>query len=264
MSTDNIELSYTEYGTEHGNGEPIVITHGLFGMGRNWTPVAKKLAESHHVFLVDLRNHGQSPWADDMTYPVMAADLAQFIDQHDLAPATVIGHSMGGKTAMALALNHPELVLRLVIADIAPVPYEHEFTTILNGMSELDLSAFERRGQAQTQLAKAIDDATLAGFLIHNLRHTDEDGFSWRLNLEAIHEHMDDLLDFPIYEADEAYEGKTLFLAGERSTYIRPWHHVEIERLFTASSIEFIENAGHWIHAEQPATVTKKLLAFLG
>jgi len=259
MTSEPLELAFAEY----GEGPPLVITHGLFGMGRNWTPIAKTLAEGFHVFLVDLRNHGDSPWADGMEYPEIAADLAHFIDQHTPSPATLIGHSMGGKAAMTVALEHPGMVSRLVVADIAPTPYDHDFSANLDAMKSLDLASFKRRREAQAALAEALGDKALASFLIHNLRHSDAQGFRWRLNLEAISGHVDDLLDFPIYEADSAYEGPTLFMAGDQSPYIRPYHHVEIERLFPKATIEFIENAGHWIHAEQPASVTKKILTFL-
>lgn len=259
MSAPSVTLSYTEV----GSGPPLVITHGLFGMGRNWTPIANQLAEHFQVFLVDLRNHGDSPWCDDMNYPLMANDLATFITTHDLKEVTLIGHSMGGKAAMTLALTQPELIARLVVADIAPVAYAHEFETILTGMRGLDLTSISRRSEAQKALGTAIDDPALAGFLMMNLKQSATSGYQWGINLEALDQHMDDLLDFPDFDSHSTYEGPTLFLAGAQSTYIQPYHHAEIERLFPGASIEFIADAGHWVHAEKPALVAEKIAAFL-
>lgn len=248
-----------------GEGDGLIILHGLFGMGRNWAAVARALADGgRRALTIDLRNHGCSPWADEMTYDAMAADVARLIDaQFGSAGADVIGHSMGGKTAMTLALTQPERVRRLCVVDIAPVPYDHDFEAHLQAMANLDASVFERRSEAEAALLEALDDAFLARFLIRNLKADPHGGFQWGVNLDALARHMDDLLDFPIFEADQAFEGPALFLAGGTSDYIQPHHQAEIERLFPAAEIQIVDDAGHWLHADKPDETVRRLAAFL-
>ncbi len=258
-----IDLNFDAAG-QTGVGPDVVILHGLFGQGRNWAGIAKSLSATHRVITADLRNHGASPWADEMTYEAMAEDVARLITTHAAAPVTLIGHSMGGKAAMALALSQPDLIARLCVLDIAPVAYGHDFETHLTAMSNMDVTSMRRRSEAEAALLDALGDINLARFLVRNLKTDPEhDGFTWSVNLGALATHMDDILDFPIFEADEAYEGPALFLAGGASDYIQPYHQAEIERLFTQAETEVIEGAGHWLHAEQPDTVTARLAQFL-
>lgn len=241
----------------------MVILHGLFGMARNWAGIASELADAYRVLTVDLRNHGASPWADEMSYPLMAADVARLIED-ECGTALVVGHSMGGKTAMTLALEHPDMVERLCIVDIAPVPYDHDFEPHLEAMANLNVGALMRRAEAEAAMLEAVGDAHLAQFLSRNLKPAESGGgFEWRLNVTAIAKNMEEILDFPIFEADQAYEAPALFLSGEKSDYVRPYHGAEIERLFPEARMQDIEGAGHWVHADKPTEVAAALRAFL-
>lgn len=255
----SLELARTEYGEA---GAPVVILHGLLGSARNWATIAKRLAETHRVFALDLRNHGSSPWSDVMTFEAMVDDLRTTLERLGLGPAAVVGHSMGGKVAMLLALTHPEQVERLVPVDIAPVRYEHSFEEYIEAMRGVDLARAERRADVDRDLAAQIPDVGVRNFLLQNLVRED-DRFAWRPNLDALAAHMDDILGFPD-PGQRRYEGPALFIAGERSHYVRPEHKGEIARLFPHAQITTIAQAGHWIHAEQPQAFLAHLQAFLG
>jgi pimeloyl-ACP methyl ester carboxylesterase len=243
-------------------GPPVVILHGLLGSARNWTSIAKELAASHRVFALDLRNHGRSPWAATMSFDEMAGDVAAFIERHGLGALTLIGHSLGGKVAMRLALTRPELIERLLVVDVAPVAYAHSFGPFVEAMRQVDLAAVQRRGDADLQLRDAVPDAVLRNFLLQNLVKTDA-GFVWRVNLEALAANMDALLGFPMPAADAAYGGPTLFIAGGRSHYLTPEHQPLIERLFPNAEHAVIAGAGHWLHAECPAEFLADVRRFL-
>jgi pimeloyl-ACP methyl ester carboxylesterase len=244
-----LELAYDGFGEA---GAPALILHGLLGSARNWTGAAKALGEARRVFALDLRNHGRSPWAETMSFDDMAGDVAAFVDRHELSPAAIIGHSLGGKVAMRLALMRPELVRRLVVVDVAPVAYTHTFAPFVEAMQEVDLAALERRADADLALERAIGDPAIRNFLLQNLIKTDA-GFVWRVNLEALAANMPELLGFPAPGDDAAYQGPALFVAGGRSPYIRAEHRPLIARLFPAAEHAVIEGAGHWVHAERPA-----------
>jgi esterase len=254
-----LELAHDAFGE---SGPPVVILHGLLGSARNWTSIAKELAASHRVFALDLRNHGRSPWAATMSFDEMAGDLAAFIERHGLGAVTLLGHSLGGKVAMRLALTRPELVERLVVVDVAPVAYAHSFAPFVEAMRQVDLAAVKRRSDADVQLHDAIGDAVLRNFLLQNLVKTDA-GFVWRVNLEALAANMDELLGFPTHAADAAYAGPTLFIAGGRSQYVQPEHRPLLERLFPNAELAVIAGAGHWLHAERPAEFLEHLRRFL-
>lgn len=252
-----LELAYDAYGD---TGRPLVILHGLLGSARNWTALAKQLGDSARVFALDLRNHGRSPWAEAMSFNAMAGDVAAFIERHELRPATVIGHSLGGKVAMRLALSHPSLVDRLVVVDVAPVAYRHSFAGYIEALRRIDLSALRRRTEADQALEQAIPEPGIRSFLLQNLVQSDA-GFSWRINLAALADNMSELMGFPV-EPAAAYRGPTLFLAGGRSDYIGPEHEALIGRLFPQARHAVIEDAGHWVHAERPAEFIAQLQAF--
>ena len=253
-----IELSYQDI----GHGEPLLILHGLFGSKRNWGAIAKKLSAHHHVFSLDLRNHGESPWVDGMDYRDLAEDVAAFIKAHGLGPCTVVGHSMGGKTAMMLALTRPELVNRLVVVDIAPVERETGFGAYIEAMSEVPLPACESRADVEEHLESVVREKMVRTFLVQNLIR-DESGFRWRINLSALADGMDDIADFPEPSNCRSFTGPTLFVAGAASDYIQPHHMGDINRLFPKADIAHIPGAGHWLHAEAPETFLKELNAFL-
>jgi pimeloyl-ACP methyl ester carboxylesterase len=254
-----LELAYTET----GEGPPLVILHGLFGSSRNWGSIARRLGETHRVFAVDLRNHGASPWADTMDYGEMAEDLRAFLARHGLAGAVVMGHSMGGKTAMRLALDHGGDVGRLIVVDIAPVAYDHSHGPMVEALRAVDLAAAGRRAEVDRQLQAAIPEAALRSFLLHNL--VSEDGrLRWRINLAALAASMDALIEFPADPAGITYRGPAHFLRGAASDYVREAHHARIRELFPNAEIDSIPDAGHWVHAEQPAAFLERVRSILG
>jgi pimeloyl-ACP methyl ester carboxylesterase len=254
----SLDLSFTEVGA----GPPLIILHGLFGSSRNWASHARHLSETHRVFTLDLRNHGASPWAESMTYREMAEDVGAFLVGHGLEGATVLGHSMGGKTAMLLALERGDLIGRLIVVDIAPVPYGHSHLPYIEAMRAVDLSAAARRGEVDWALRDAVPDAGLRGFLLHNLA-SEEGRLRWRINLAGLGDNMDTLIGYPDDLTGLSYGGPTLFLAGATSDYLLAEHHPYIRALFPAAEIDAIPGAGHWVHAEQPQAFLARVQAFL-
>lgn len=249
---------------EHGAGEPVVILHGLLGSSRNWQAIGKQLGRRHRVLLPDLRDHGLSPWSEATSYPAMAADLAALLDRLGLASAAFVGHSMGGKAAMTLALLQPERVRRLAVIDIAPVAYGHRgFLDYIAALEALDLAALGRRAEADAALAPAVPDAGVRAFLLQNL---DVEGgrLVWRPNLQGLARAMATITGFP----DEAlagrrYTGPALFLRGERSAYVLPEHRAAIDSHFPRARLVTVRGAGHWVQADAPAVVTAALERFL-
>ena len=248
--------------SESGAGSPLVILHGLFGSKRNWSSVAHRLAAAHRVITVDLRNHGESPWSDRHDYPALAADVAAVIERRVGGPTAVLGHSMGGKAAMVLALARPDLVERLVVVDIAPVRSTATPIEYVRAMRALPLAAFSQRLDIKEALAPAIPDPLVRGFLTLNLV-SGPAGFAWTVDLEAIEHNFDSILGFPEVPPGRRFTGPALFLAGGRSDYVRPEHHAEIHRLFPAAPIEVIEGAGHWVHADAADAFVAAVDAFL-
>jgi pimeloyl-ACP methyl ester carboxylesterase len=242
-----------------GPAPPLLIAHGLFGSARNWGAMVRSLADRGPVIAVDMRNHGQSPLDARHAYADLAADLAEVIVATG-APVDVLGHSMGGKAAMMLALTRPELVRRLVVGDIAPVPYGHTQQGYIDAMRGLDLRGLTTRGEADRRLAAAVPDAGIRAFLLQSL-DLKADPPRWRLNLDALEANMAAILGWP--EADACFDGPTLFLAGAASDYIRPEHRAAIRTLFPAARIARVAGAGHWLHADRPKAVSATVRAFL-
>ncbi|TPE50258.1 alpha/beta fold hydrolase [Amaricoccus solimangrovi] len=238
---------------------PLVIAHGLFGSARNWGMIAKRLSAGRQVISVDMRNHGDSPWDAEHSYPAMAADLARVIEEHG-GRAAVMGHSMGGKAAMVLALTRPELVERLVVVDIAPVAYDHDQDSNIAAMRAVDLSGVARRSDADAALAAHVADPGLRGFFLQNLRLSPE-GAAWRLNLDALSDQMPVILGFP--EIRARYDGPALFVTGETSGYARPRDWPRVTALFPAARHAAIPGAGHWVHAEAPEAFLDAVAPFL-
>ena len=253
-----VDLAWHAY----GDGPPLVVLHGLFGAGRNWRTIADRLAGRFKVYAVDLRNHGASPWSDEMTFAAMVGDLEAFFLARQLYSATLIGHSLGGKTAMLFAMAHPALVDALVVVDIAPVVYDHSYLPHIRAMQAIDLGAITRRGEAEAQLTEALGDPPLCRFLVQNLRHRPEGGFRWRINLDAIGRHMADLVSFPDV-GEQEYEGRTLFVSGEHSDYIERRHQSAIFAHFPQAEFAVIANAGHRVHADQPTAFVERVTDFL-
>ena len=245
----------------YGEGPPLVILHGLFGSGRNWHAIAGGLAATHRVYAVDLRNHGRSAWAEPMTYSEMVDDLRLFLDEHDLERAVILGHSLGGKVAMLFALLYGQLVEALVVVDIAPVRYDHTHLAHVDAMRGIRLEDCADRREVDRELARGVPDATLRTFLMQNLVSR-EGGYAWRVNLQAIGAHLDELSDFPDVEGLD-YGGRSLFVSGDHSDYVLPGHTDEIRALFPWAEFEAIAAAGHRVHADQPGPFLGRVAAFL-
>ncbi|MGI1660827.1 alpha/beta fold hydrolase [Palleronia sp. KMU-117] len=249
-------LERQDFGT--AGGPPLIIGHGLFGSGRNWGAIARRLSDTRHVVTVDMRNHGASPWTEQHGYPDMAADLADLIDGLSSGAADVLGHSMGGKAAMQLALTAPDKVRKLVVADIAPVAYGHSQQRMIDAMRSVDLSRVEKRSDADAQLARAIDEPGVRAFLLQSL---DVPARAWRLNLDTLEAEMPKILGWP--GTPGTFEGPTLFLTGAESDYVRPEHRGPIRVQFPKARFAKIPGAGHWLHADHPREFEAAVRAFL-
>ncbi len=243
-----------------GEGEPLVILHGLFGMLDNWFTLGKRFAEDFTVYLIDLRNHGQSPQSNIWNYNVMSDDLLEFFDEHNLSKANIIGHSMGGKTAMCFAGEHPERVKKLVVVDIAPRFYPIHHDTILEALLSIDLANLKSRNEADELLSGYISDFGTKQFLLKNLARKENDNtkFEWRFNLPMIAENIHEV-------GVETTKGSTepaLFISGKKSDYIRPSDEEEIKKLYPNSEIISI-TSGHWVHTEKPEEFYTAVINFL-
>jgi esterase len=242
-----------------GKGPSVVILHGLFGSGRNWRSVAQALATQYRVYCVDLRNHGSSPWAASMSYSEMAADVRMLIESEGLGAPVVIGHSMGGKTAMALALTTPAMVGRLIVVDIAPVSYVDRFTSYVEAMRAVDTQSLTQRADAMRQITAKVQNTDVVGFLMQNLVMRDEH-FDWRLNLAVIGAEVPVLSGFPPELLLHSYEGNAALIRGSLSDYVQPADEAALSESFPTMRVVEIERAGHWVHADQPT----EFLAALG
>ena len=236
---------------------PLVIAHGLYGSGRNWGVIAKRLSDTRRVIAVDMRNHGASPWTASHSYPDMAADLAEVMAAHSV-PCDLLGHSMGGKAAMVLALTMPGALRRLVVADIAPVAYSHSQLPFIHAIRAVDLTRVTRRSEAEEQLAAQGVDPALCSFFTQSL---DVPGRRWRLNLDTLEAEMPKIMSFP--DAGAAWPGPALFLTGATSDYVRPEHRDRIKALVPKARFAKIPGAGHWLHADAPRPFEATVRAFL-
>ena len=246
-----------------GEGSPIVILHGLFGSSDNWLTIGKKLLPNYSVYLMDLRNHGKSPHHPQIDFQVMADDIQEFITAQNIAPAVVIGHSMGGKVAMNLALEYPQLVEKLVVVDVAPKAYPtHYFEKIIRSIQDLDVSSLKSRKQADEKLTPAIPNKLIRGFLLKNLYHTEADTYQWRINIEALANNIENISgNIP---SVKQYHQATLFIRGGKSNYICDEIYGAIMEKFPSSEIVTIPSAGHWIHSDSPAEFMATLQNFFG
>ncbi len=251
-----IKLNYREY----GDGAPLVILHGLFGSARNWHSVAEQLADNHWVICVDLRNHGNSPHGPGTDYQVMASDLKQLLAVLDIDQTSILGHSMGGKTAMWFALTQPRHVENLIVVDIAPVTYSDHCSDHLAAMQCLRLDGLPNRRAAEQQLANTVTDPVIRQCLLQNL--TRQDGMlRWRINLDAIQLGIPAIVAFPPSTA--LFSEPCRFIRGGKSTNVTTEHHTAIGRLFPNASITTVDNAGHWPHIERPAEFLAATADFL-
>lgn len=249
-----LKLHYKKTGD--GSKNPMIILHGLFGSGSNWNRLAAKLAAERTVYMVDLRDHGRSPHTDTINYDLMAEDIKDLILTFGLKSTTVLGHSMGGKVAMTLALNNPDCVSELIVVDIAPVNYLNRHQDVIDAMLKLDLSKLENRDDADALLA--IENTNMRQFILTNLVRG-ENSYEWRVNLKLIAESINVICAFP--DIKTSYTANTLFIRGGDSDYISKAYEAEIKQLFPNSQIETINNAGHWPHISHPADMLSLLEA---
>lgn len=257
-------MSDTLHTTTYGeSGQLVAFCHGLFGQGRNWTQVAKQLAPDFRTLLVDMPDHGRSAWTESFDYLAAADRVAGLFSAED--PVALVGHSMGGKIAMLLALRHPGLVERLVVVDVAPARYDssEQFEGFIDAMQGLDLDSLERRSDAEEALASAVPDAGVRAFLLQNLRQ-EHGRWHWQLNLDLLGESMDALTGWPGERLGEAsYDGSVLWVGGARSDYIGDEHTAEMDLRFPRNRRVLVKGAGHWVHSEQPEIFLEVLRRFL-
>jgi esterase len=256
-----MELNYRQYSE---NGAPVLVLHGLFGSLSNWGWHCKQLAQQYAVYGVDLRNHGDSPHSDQLDYQVMAEDVRQLIVRLGLESCCIVGHSMGGKVAMQLALSFPDLIEKLVIVDIAPVSYPEDADGHMNVLAAMDavkLGEIKSRTQAEVTIEDYIPQEVTRKFLLTNLVRNKEGSFEWRLDKDSIRKNYANLRAELI--ATMSFLKPVLFIKGSLSPYIKPEHEAQIKELFPAASVKLLMDAGHWLHAEKPQALQKILLKFL-
>ena len=244
-----------------GAGEPLIILHGVFGTGDNWITIARKLAETYSVYLIDQRNHGKSPHSDTFSYEAMANDVVDFLHAENITSAYILGHSMGGKVAMTLAMSNPELIQKLIVVDIAPKANKmDEQLFLINVMQNIAVNEMESRTQVDDAMAAFIPDAGVRQFLLKSLVRA-ETGFEWRFNLPVMAKSIQNIGgDIPI---EGTFTKPTLFIKGEKSGYIQSADIPRIKNLFPNAEVVTIPDAGHWVHAEQPEAIISQIRFFL-
>lgn len=255
-----MKLFYRQF----GQGAPVIILHGLFGLSDNWVSIAKRIATQFAVYIPDMRNHGQSPHSPEMNYQVMTLDLLEFMEEHKLENAILIGHSMGGKVAMDFALNHPAALSRLVIIDISPRSYPARslHSNIISAMLSISLQELNSRSQVEIQLRRSIPDMRIRQMILKNLFYESPQSLAWRLNLDAIHNNLG--LMFEGIAPGRTFTKPTLFIRGGSSDYITLNDGSLISKMFPFSDIKTIPSASHWLQADAPEELCLLLSVFLG
>jgi len=253
-----LNLFFQSFGS---SGRPLIILHGLLGSSDNWHTLGKRFAGEFQVFIPDARNHGRSPHADAFDYGVMADDIRDFMRQHSIPSAHILGHSMGGKTAMTLALHSPSLIDRLVVVDIGPGPSPDSNAAIVRAMLGIDLQRFNSRTSIDQHLSSSIPDATTRQFIMKNLRRDDEGMYSWKVNLASISTNLSEMeRGLP---GGPTFSGTTLFVRGEKSDYLREMDPGLLQSYFPQCRLVTIPNAGHWVHADAPEELYRTVSTFL-
>ena len=262
-----MELFYRKY----GEGAPIIIVHGLYGASDNWVSIAKQLAKHYEVFLIDQRNHGRSPHSSEHNYHLMVHDLYEFIEKQEIEKAILIGHSMGGKTVMHFSYKYPEKTDALIVLDIAPKSYVslskkasiHHYL-ILNTLRNINFNNIKNRKDVDIELAKTIEDERIRMFLLKNIHRDKENHFSWSLNVKALYNHIDEIMNGELLPNKEPITGfPVLFIRGANSNYILDEDLEKIREIYPFAELQTIQNAGHWLHAEQANKLIKIITEFL-
>lgn len=255
----SLQLNYKK----QGEGKPLIILHGLFGSLDNWQTLANRWAENLEVWIIDQRNHGQSPHSDEWNYDVMADDLKDFLEEHNLKDINLLGHSMGGKTVMRFACKYPHLVEKLIVADIGPKSYPVHHAEIIEALKTVDFSKIDSRSDADEMLKKSIPEMGVRQFLLKNFYWKDVKNKkgAWRFNLDVISEKIEEVGKETFPEA--MFSIPTLFLNGEKSNYIKKEDIESIQEKYINSKVFTIPKAGHWLHAEQPDIFHDKVLEFI-
>ncbi len=255
-----MKLFFKQLGSDHSPA--MIVLHGLFGASDNWLTLSREWAKTHRIFLLDLRNHGRSPHDADHNYRVMAEDVNEFMHDLEIPSAILLGHSMGGKVAMTLALKYPQKIEKLIVVDIAPKAYKKlEFTQVVKILRSLNLSEIKTRKDAEERLANDITDQGLRRFLLKNLTRTRDKSYTWRVNLDAIYQNIDVISGG--VPADGKYEKPTLFIRGENSLYIREADVKSIKAMFPKTILLTVKSAGHWVHADKPEVVLNAVIKFI-
>lgn len=252
-----VNLAYEEFG--NATNPPVIILHGFFASSRNWRSIAKLLSEHYHVFVLDQRNHGASPHAPHMDYPSMAKDVLQFIQAQQLDAVHIIGHSMGGKIALWLALQHPEVLSKIIIVDIAPVTYQHSFDNMIDALRSLPLEELANRKQADDFLSERIPDSSFRQFLLQNLV-LENGNYRWRIDLNIFKQAAPAIIAFPDVAQSSPCSQALKVLAGGNSQFVKPDSFAE---LFPYAEIEFLPGAGHWLHVEVPEVFLQQVRSYL-
>jgi pimeloyl-ACP methyl ester carboxylesterase len=252
-----MELLFQSYGT---SGNPLIILHGLLGSSDNWHTLAKTFGKQFRVFTLDARNHGRSPHSEVFTYEAMADDVREFLAQHHFPSAHLLGHSMGGKTAMHVALIHPQLVDRLIVVDIAPRAYTRQHDYIFDAVSSLDLSTFPNRNEINEALKKKIASEATRQFVMKNLAREESGAFRWKMNLDVIRKQYDGINT--ALDSTKRFDKPALFIKSNKSGYVRADDEKQVHQMFPKARIVGLD-VGHWIHAEAPEEFARIILEFL-
>jgi len=249
------------FNREFGQGPPLLIVHGLFGSSDNWYSIAKKFSQDFTVHTIDLRNHGNSPHHDEFNYKIMTRDLDHYLKRKGIIKASIIGHSMGGKLAMNFTLKNPKRIQNLVVVDIAPRPYPVHHDLIIDSLLELNLQKYKKRDEVDEALSDMIPSIRIRQFLLKNLKREENGGFTWKINLKAINDNIENIVSE--ITSKKSFNGKTLFIAGDKSDYIRPVDEEQILNLFPKAEVIYLPKVGHWVHAEAPDLLYNTIIDYI-